>query len=200
MIKTIAILLPILMLGLVPIANAHTAAYMFGFKFGKDQGLGGAYDISDTCDGAAGGKTISTDNGISVNLSLDNNTQRCMWGWNDGWNTTCKQGIAKYGNEDAAACPILNSNPLLPGSSTYSKNNVIHFANGSTIINDNCTSEGCNGDYTLQSAKTNHTPPTSSECYEFYLTCHQLPECCPACYGAIQCYKQDYRNGSTAPG
>ena len=36
MIKTIMVILPILMLGLVPIANAHTISYNVGFKAGHD--------------------------------------------------------------------------------------------------------------------------------------------------------------------
>jgi hypothetical protein len=53
-IKTIMILLPILMLGLVPMVNGYTAADMtsfnVGFKAGHDDGLNAVYDIGGTCD------------------------------------------------------------------------------------------------------------------------------------------------------
>jgi hypothetical protein len=86
MIKTIMILLPILTLGLVPIVNAHSKDYWVGFEAGHDDGKNAVYDIGDTCD--------------------NYNFTRCSAGYDDGWNTTCHQGIAKFGNEDAGYCPM----------------------------------------------------------------------------------------------
>lgn len=72
------ILLPILMLGLVPMANVHTISYNVGFKAGHDDGLNAVFDIGGTCD--------------------DYNTTQCDAGYYDGWNTTCHAGTAKFGN------------------------------------------------------------------------------------------------------
>ena len=54
-----------------PTAYPHTPAYWYGYKFGKEQGLGGIFDISHSCDG------IVTDNGRTINLTADHNYERC---------------------------------------------------------------------------------------------------------------------------
>ena len=45
------ILLPILLLGLVPIANAYSPAYMVGFTFAGLQQVGGQLGMHDVCHG-----------------------------------------------------------------------------------------------------------------------------------------------------
>jgi hypothetical protein len=53
MIKTIMLLLPILMLGLVPMVNAHSYYYNWGFKIGKEDGASDApaHDEDHYCNG-----------------------------------------------------------------------------------------------------------------------------------------------------
>jgi hypothetical protein len=48
MLKTTLVLLPILILGLIPVSYAHSQAYLFGYKIGLLDGKSGIADDS-TC-------------------------------------------------------------------------------------------------------------------------------------------------------
>ena len=62
-------------------------AYWVGFKAGHHDGLNAVYDIGDTC-----WYTIMGNQRVYYTQAQ---TDQYNKGYDDGWNTTCKQGIAE---------------------------------------------------------------------------------------------------------
>jgi hypothetical protein len=77
MIKTIMKLFPILLLGFVPIANAYSQAYLFGYKYGLEDGKGTIYD-GNTC----ASQYPNTGHTNEKNMTL---YDRCMLGYDAGF-------------------------------------------------------------------------------------------------------------------
>jgi hypothetical protein len=65
---TIALVAILVGLCFYQVAYGHTPAYWYGYKNGK--GLGGIFDIGDSCDG------IVSDNGRTINLTADHTSFR----------------------------------------------------------------------------------------------------------------------------
>ncbi len=75
------ILLPILMLGLVPMVNAHSQAYWFGYKNGLLDGKGGVADSSTCGDEYTNSKIDYKDAIINIKISsivTQDMTMRCF--------------------------------------------------------------------------------------------------------------------------
>lgn len=78
----------------IPIANAHSNDYWFGYKAGQDDGKTAVFGIDDSCDYIPKYQPV-------------HNYEQCAAGYYDGWNTTCHAGTAKNGNDDATwGCPV----------------------------------------------------------------------------------------------
>jgi hypothetical protein len=89
------------MLGLVPIANGYTNMTSFnaGFSAGHKDGTVAVAGIDDSCDGYT--------------------YTQCQAGYYMGWNTSCHQGIAKFGNADAMNSPTSVSINLTNLNNTF---------------------------------------------------------------------------------
>ena len=100
---TIPIVL-ILATGILPTAlAAHTPAYLYGFKLGKNAGLRGYYDVMNDCSNRPYLSTNVT--GAIKNFTSLQQVNDCDSGYDHGWNKYCHIGLARHSNA-AADCPI----------------------------------------------------------------------------------------------
>ena len=113
---TIPIVL-ILATGILPTAlAAHTPAYLYGFKLGKNAGLRGYYDVMNDCSNRPYLSTNVT--GAIKNFTSLQNVNDCDSGYDHGWNKYCHIGLAKH-PDPAATCPGISGPRTQIKSSQY---------------------------------------------------------------------------------
>jgi hypothetical protein len=112
---TIPIVL-ILATGIPTALAAHTPAYLYGFKLGKNAGLRGYYDVLNDCSNRPYLSTNVT--GAIKNFTSLQDVNDCDSGYDHGWNKYCHIGLAKH-PDLTATCPGISGPKTQIKSSQY---------------------------------------------------------------------------------
>jgi hypothetical protein len=99
---TIPIVL-ILATGIPTALAAHTPAYLYGFKLGKNAGLRGYYDIQADCSYRS--YALPNGTGGIKHFTLQEE-DACDSGYDRGWNKYCHIGLTRH-PDPAASCPVI---------------------------------------------------------------------------------------------